>query len=432
MTVAAAGFDKHTAVADGRAEIATDLTGFGGTLGGYVAAIALRATSDPVGARPPRSLTTHLLAPIAPGRVDLATRVDRAGASMSSASLRIDQDGATVATALAAFGVAHPSLTHAGLAMPDVPPPRTAGRSSTGRWPRQAPRCWSSTGRPHRRCRSPAATARGPRVDAARRGPTGGRAAGGDARRRRPARALREAGPLRRHAKCRHHPALRGPRRQRPPAHGSSATSAPATRARATRSRTASSGRRTPASSSRRASCAACSTEPRTGARLGRWASRRTAASVRRCAPRWRPHVDEEVVAAEWFRPAKGMEDDGLAAVKWLRRATSGGDHAAIASAAGTSSCSRPRACSPSPPVPSGRPAGGADEADRRLAAERPQPRLQGPQGHVHFATPAARTRRNRARHADDPRRRPAARHRLPDTPLARELLKGAKAASGR
>ena len=123
MTVAAAGFDKHTAVADGRAEIATDLTGFGGTLGGYVAAIALRATSDPVGARPPRSLTTHLLAPIAPGRVDLATRVDRAGASMSSASLRIDQDGATVATALAAFGVAHPSLTHAGLAMPDVPPP---------------------------------------------------------------------------------------------------------------------------------------------------------------------------------------------------------------------------------------------------------------------------------------------------------------------
>ena len=37
------------------------------------------------------------------------------------------------------------------------------------------------------------------------------------------------------------------------------------------------------------------------------------------------PVVDEQVVCAEWFTPAKGMEDDGLAAVKWLRRRLSSG-----------------------------------------------------------------------------------------------------------
>jgi len=37
------------------------------------------------------------------------------------------------------------------------------------------------------------------------------------------------------------------------------------------------------------------------------------------------PVVDEQVVCAEWFTPAMGMEDDGLAAVKWLRRRLSSG-----------------------------------------------------------------------------------------------------------
>jgi hypothetical protein len=38
------------------------------------------------------------------------------------------------------------------------------------------------------------------------------------------------------------------------------------------------------------------------------------------------PVVDEEVVCGAWFTPAKGMEDDGLAAVKWLRRRLSSGE----------------------------------------------------------------------------------------------------------
>jgi hypothetical protein len=41
------------------------------------------------------------------------------------------------------------------------------------------------------------------------------------------------------------------------------------------------------------------------------------------------PHVSEEVLLGEWFVPAKGMEDDGLAAFRWLRRAGSSGEHAA-------------------------------------------------------------------------------------------------------
>lgn len=40
------------------------------------------------------------------------------------------------------------------------------------------------------------------------------------------------------------------------------------------------------------------------------------------------PHVDEQVLSGEWFTPAKGMEDDGLAAVKWLRRRLSSGKRA--------------------------------------------------------------------------------------------------------
>jgi hypothetical protein len=38
------------------------------------------------------------------------------------------------------------------------------------------------------------------------------------------------------------------------------------------------------------------------------------------------PYVEEDVVCGEWFTPTKGMEDDGLAAVKWLRRRLSSGE----------------------------------------------------------------------------------------------------------
>ena len=108
------------------ATIAPHVTGFGGAAhGGYVMTLALRAMADAV-ARPdrsPRSLTMHLLAPIASGDVDLDPRVEREGGTMSSASVRITQGGATVATALASFGEARPSIDQSDGAMPTVLPP---------------------------------------------------------------------------------------------------------------------------------------------------------------------------------------------------------------------------------------------------------------------------------------------------------------------
>ena len=105
------------------ATIAPHVTGFGGAAhGGYVMTLALRAMADAVGRpdRSPRSLTMHLLAPIASGDVDLGPRVEREGGTMSSASVRIVQGGATVATALASFGEPRPSIDQIDAVMPTV------------------------------------------------------------------------------------------------------------------------------------------------------------------------------------------------------------------------------------------------------------------------------------------------------------------------
>jgi acyl-CoA thioesterase len=126
-------FDRLTAVEDDvlgpqRATIPAGLTGFGGAHGGYLAALAVRAAAGVVGdaGRAPRSLTIHLLAPAQPGAVDLPARVDRAGRSMSSASVRLEQNGAPVALALASFGRRHASLERVDVAMPAVPGPDDA------------------------------------------------------------------------------------------------------------------------------------------------------------------------------------------------------------------------------------------------------------------------------------------------------------------
>lgn len=122
-------FDAQTAVLDDTfgpwtAEVGDEISGFGGTHGGYVAALALRAMRRAAGDRTPRSLTVHLLDRIAPGALELHARLDREGATMSAASLRAEQDGAPVATALAAFGDARPGIDHQTLAMPAVPAPQ--------------------------------------------------------------------------------------------------------------------------------------------------------------------------------------------------------------------------------------------------------------------------------------------------------------------
>ncbi len=100
---------------------------FAGPNGGYVGAIVLRAlqaaVADP--SRAPRSLTLHYTAPPREGRVEVHTRVERAGRSLTTVSARLLQDERLVALALAAFSKPRggPELEHA---MPEVAPPEQA------------------------------------------------------------------------------------------------------------------------------------------------------------------------------------------------------------------------------------------------------------------------------------------------------------------
>ncbi|MBI5105733.1 MAG: thioesterase family protein [Solirubrobacterales bacterium] len=119
-------FDRHTAVQDGvRAEVDGSWSGYLGAHGGYVAAIALRAARYAVDdcCRAPRALTVSLLEPVAAGRVDLDPRLERHGGSVSTVTVRAEQDGRPVALALATFGAERAGLAHAADAMPSVAPP---------------------------------------------------------------------------------------------------------------------------------------------------------------------------------------------------------------------------------------------------------------------------------------------------------------------
>lgn len=98
-----------------------------GPNGGYLAAILLRALSAAAGdpERAPRSLTVHYVSPAQEGPVRIATRVERAGRSLSTLSARLEQNGALVALALAAFAKPRQSPEFHDLHMPEVPPPES-------------------------------------------------------------------------------------------------------------------------------------------------------------------------------------------------------------------------------------------------------------------------------------------------------------------
>jgi len=120
-------FDADTAVdaAGTLAEVDGGWSGYLGAHGGYVAAIALRGLVAAVGdARlRPRSLTVHLLEPVAAGTIELEPRVERRGRGSSTATVRLRQAGRTVAVATGALGADRPGIEHMALAMPSVPPP---------------------------------------------------------------------------------------------------------------------------------------------------------------------------------------------------------------------------------------------------------------------------------------------------------------------
>ena len=99
-----------------------------GPHGGYVAAIVLRALIEALddAARAPRSLTIHYPRAPAPGQVQIRVLRERDGRSLSTLSARMEQDGAPVALALAAFSPSWGGNDAAELPMPDAAPPDPA------------------------------------------------------------------------------------------------------------------------------------------------------------------------------------------------------------------------------------------------------------------------------------------------------------------
>jgi acyl-CoA thioesterase len=123
-------FDRETAitkVADGRytAEMATSWWVVRGPNGGYLAAVILRALADAVDdpARRPRSLTVHYASSPGEGTVDVETRLERVGRSLTTCSCRMEQGGKLVALAIAAFSLPRPGPEFCDVVMPQVPGP---------------------------------------------------------------------------------------------------------------------------------------------------------------------------------------------------------------------------------------------------------------------------------------------------------------------
>jgi acyl-CoA thioesterase len=128
-------FDRDTAVrplsrSDGTvsgavpfaADVSSDWRAGRGPHGGYLAAMLLRAlieaVADPL--RAPRSLTIHYARAPQPGPVSIDVTIERQGRSLSTLSARMEQDGALVALALAAFSLPWDAQEVAELPMPDV------------------------------------------------------------------------------------------------------------------------------------------------------------------------------------------------------------------------------------------------------------------------------------------------------------------------
>jgi acyl-CoA thioesterase len=95
-----------------------------GPHGGYLAAMLLRALIETVGdpGRSPRSLTIHYARAPEPGPVEICTRVERSGRSLSTLSARMEQDGRLLALVLSAFSVPWSGPELNDLPLPDVEP----------------------------------------------------------------------------------------------------------------------------------------------------------------------------------------------------------------------------------------------------------------------------------------------------------------------
>jgi acyl-CoA thioesterase len=95
-----------------------------GPNGGYVAAILLRALELEVNdrARAPRSLTLHYLRPPAEGAVDVAVTIERAGRTLTTATVRLIQNDRLLALGVGAFASPRNGFSFADRAMPPMRP----------------------------------------------------------------------------------------------------------------------------------------------------------------------------------------------------------------------------------------------------------------------------------------------------------------------
>ena len=104
-----------------------------GPHGGYLAAMLLRALSATVEEprRAPRSLTIHYARAPEPGPVEIHTRLEREGRSLSTLSARMEQDGRLLALVLSAFSVPWTGPEIDDLPLPDVEPPDAVREAGT-------------------------------------------------------------------------------------------------------------------------------------------------------------------------------------------------------------------------------------------------------------------------------------------------------------
>jgi acyl-CoA thioesterase len=96
-----------------------------GPLGGYVMAILMRGLMLAVDddRRQPRSLTVYFLRPPRAGPITVRPVVERAGRSLTSASVRLEQEGELLALGLAALSRPWPGRSFDEAPMPEVEPP---------------------------------------------------------------------------------------------------------------------------------------------------------------------------------------------------------------------------------------------------------------------------------------------------------------------
>jgi acyl-CoA thioesterase len=97
-----------------------------GPNGGFLAAVAARAVEAAAG-RPLRSLALHFAAAPAAGPIDVAVSLEREGRTYTVASIRLEQDGAPAALALATLG----ELPDAGAEWDAAPAPAATPLAET-------------------------------------------------------------------------------------------------------------------------------------------------------------------------------------------------------------------------------------------------------------------------------------------------------------